>query len=77
MSRSYYHNAGERPFVLPCSIFGGTSPKTGMGVGQRHRWSEGAGKGHCEFCGNYLEDVLSRPSPAPAGDSNNTGETAP
>lgn len=57
---SIYHKPGERPFVLPCSIFGGRSPLTGKPVGQRHRW----GSVTCDFCGKYREDVLSRLAPA-------------
>ncbi len=57
-----YHDPakGEKPFVLPCSIFGGRSPKTGKRVGERHRWSR---FGQCDFCGRYKEDVLSKPVP--------------
>ena len=57
---SIYHKPGERPFILPCSIFGGKSPATGKRVGSRHRWSEGNGKGYCEFCGRHRDDVLSK-----------------
>ena len=53
---SIYHKPGERPFVLPCSIFGGRSPKTGKPVGQRHRWT----RNFCDFCGRHREDVLSK-----------------
>lgn len=51
--------AAQRPTVLPCSIFGGRSPKTGKPVGERHRWSGGAwGRGQCEFCHRFLDEVL-------------------
>ena len=55
---SIYHDPekGERPFVLPCSIFGGRSPITGKRVGQRHRWDN---YGRCDFCGRDKEAVLS------------------
>ncbi len=58
---SIYHKPGERPFVLPCSIFGGRSPITGNPVGARHRWSGGDGRGACDFCGRYKEEVMSKP----------------
>lgn len=58
----HYHKEGERPFVLRC---GGRSPLTGKKVGERHRWGGGGwGKGHCDFCGRTLEQVLSKPAPA-------------
>ena len=68
MSASIYHKPGERPFVLPCSIFGGKSPITGKRVGERHRWSEGNGKGYCEFCGRYKDDVMSKMKVEPANE---------
>lgn len=50
-----------RPTVIPCSAFGGRSPKTGRRVWSRHRWDGGAwGKGRCEFCGRCLLEVLAR-----------------
>jgi hypothetical protein len=49
--------------VLPCSIFGGKSQKTGKPVGERHRWEGGAwGKGRCIFCGRFLDEVLKKPA---------------
>lgn len=51
---SLHHTPGERPFVLPCSIFGGQSPATGKPVGRRHRW----GAATCDFCGKYREDAF-------------------
>jgi hypothetical protein len=52
-----------RPYVLPCSIFGGKSQKTGKPVGERHRWEGGAwGKGRCIFCGRFLDEVLKKPA---------------
>lgn len=56
-----YHKPGERPHVRPCSLFGGRSPLTGKKVGERHRWEDGDGKGRCEFCGRYKDDVMSKP----------------
>lgn len=56
---SIYHKPGERPFILPCSIFGGRSPKTGKKVGQRHRWDGMFGR--CAFCGHSKDEVMSRP----------------
>lgn len=54
--------ADSRPYVLPCSIFGGRSPKTGKPVGGRHRWNGGGwGKGTCDFCGKYLDQVIKKP----------------
>lgn len=61
-----YHRLGERPFVLPCSIFGGRSPLTGKKVGERHRWSDGNGKGRCDFCGHYKDRVMSTVQPEAA-----------
>lgn len=56
----------SRPAVISCRVFGGRSPLTGKPVGERHRWSGGAwGKGRCEFCGRYLEDVLEKPPKTP------------
>lgn len=53
--------AEQRPYVLPCSIFGGKSPRTGKPVGSRHRWSGGEwGKGACDYCGKYLDQVIKR-----------------
>lgn len=52
----------SRPSVIACSVFGGRSPKTGLAVGERHRWGGGAwGVGRCDFCGRYLADVLEKP----------------
>lgn len=52
-----------RPSVIKCSALGGTNPKTGRRVGERHRWGGGAwGVGRCDFCGRYLEDVLEKPN---------------
>lgn len=45
----------QRPWVRSCR---GYSQRTGKRVGERHRWPDGWGKGRCEFCGKYLEDVL-------------------
>lgn len=58
-----YHKKGERPHVIACSVFGGRSPKTGQRVGSRHRWSEGGGKGRCEFCHKTRDDVMSQLAP--------------
>lgn len=60
---SIYHDPskGERPSVIACSVFGGRSPKTGKRVGSRHRWSDGAGKGRCDFCGKTFDQVLTTP----------------
>lgn len=53
----------SRPTVIGCSVFGGRSPLTGKPVGERHRSSGGVwGKGSCDFCGRYLEDVLEQPA---------------
>lgn len=58
----------SRPDVISCAVFGGKSPITGKRVGERHRWGGGGwGKGRCDFCGNYLEDVL-RKAPKPPKD---------
>lgn len=56
--------AAQRPTVLPCSIFGGRSPKTGKPVGERHRWSGGSwGRSQSEFSHRFLDEVLeSRPN---------------
>ena len=49
------------PYVLPCSIFGGRSPKTGKRVGERHRWDgEKWGEGRCVYCGRSLDEVLEK-----------------
>jgi hypothetical protein len=54
----------SRPAVRGCY---GRNPKTGKKVGERHRWPNGWGKGRCEFCGKFLEDVLEKPAkPDPA-----------
>jgi hypothetical protein len=54
----------ERPHVIACSVLGGRSPKTGLRVGSRHRWSGGEwGKGRCDFCGRSLDQVLDKPKP--------------
>ncbi len=51
----------QRPYVLPCRVFGGRSPKTGERVGTRHRWDGGKwGEGRCVYCGHSLEEVLKR-----------------
>lgn len=56
----------KRPTVIPCSVFGGRSPKTGKRVGERHRWSGGEwGKGTCEFCRRTLSEVLDRSKSRP------------
>ncbi|VVE47640.1 hypothetical protein PCO31111_04526 [Pandoraea communis] len=47
-----------RRYVISCHVLGGRSPKTGKPVGQRHRWSEGDGKGRCDFCGRTFDEVL-------------------
>lgn len=53
-----------RPTLRKCY---GTNPRTGQGVGERHRWGGGYfggwGKGPCDFCGRYLEDLLEKPKP--------------
>lgn len=59
-----------RPTLRKCY---GTNPRTGKGVGERHRWSDYAsrstssreswGKGRCDFCGRYREDLLEKPKP--------------
>lgn len=54
---------GEKPFVVGCGAFGGRSKKTGQPVGERHRWPNGWGQGRCEYCGRYLEEVMSKPKP--------------
>lgn len=61
----FYHDPskGERPHVVSCRLFGGRSPLTGKGVGERHRWSQGKGKGQCEFCGRFLDEVTTQPMP--------------
>lgn len=52
--------------LISCRVFGGRSPKTGKPVGERHRWGGGGwGKGHCEFCGRTLEQVLAKPRVKP------------
>jgi hypothetical protein len=54
-----------RKHVIPCSVFGGRSSKTGLPVGERHRWSGGTwGKGPCEFCGRTLDQVLKPAAPS-------------
>lgn len=56
-----------RPTVISCAVFGGRSKRTGLPVGERHRWDGGAwGKGRCEFCGRSLDEVLKRPETKPA-----------
>jgi hypothetical protein len=53
----------SRPYVLPCSIFRGRSPKTGQLVGSRHSWSGGEwGTGRCRFCDRTLSEVLKKPT---------------
>ncbi len=55
----------SRPYVIPCSVKGGRSPKTGARVGSRHRWDGGQwGKGRCEFSGFSLDEVLRKPEAA-------------
>lgn len=49
----------SRPAVVSCYVFGGRT-KDGKRVGSRHRWLEGWGKGRCDYCGRYLEDILER-----------------
>lgn len=54
-----------RPTVIPCSVFGGRSPKTGRRVGARHRWEgvgmfKGWGMGQCRYCFRTLEQVLKK-----------------
>lgn len=57
----------SRPHVIPCSVFEGRSPKTGLRVWTRHRWNGGAwGLGRCEFCGRTLEEVRRRTDAPPA-----------
>lgn len=51
-----------RPYVLPCSIFGGRSPKTGEPVGMRHRWPGAWGEGRCIYCRRTLQEVLKKES---------------
>lgn len=52
----------SRPAVISCAVLGGRNPKTGIPVGERHRWSGGAwGQGHCIYCRRHLEDVLVKP----------------
>jgi len=55
----------NRPAVRGCF---GRNPKTGKNVGERHRWPNGWGKGSCEFCGKFLEDVLEKPGKAAPAD---------
>lgn len=53
-----------RPYVIPCSVFGGYSKRTYKKVGERHRWTgDKWGEGRCEYCGRYLEQVLEKPKP--------------
>lgn len=55
----------SRPTIRKCY---GINPKDGKGVGERHRWSswgEGWGKGRCDFCGRYLEELFEKPAPKP------------
>lgn len=40
-----------RPYVIPCSTFGGRSPKTGKPVGERHRWTMNV----CDFCHKHRD----------------------
>jgi hypothetical protein len=59
----------KRPYVMHCR---GYSPRTGQPVGERHRWNGGGwGKGTCDFCGKYLDEVLEKPKKpeVPAGSS--------
>lgn len=51
-----------RPTIRKCY---GRNPRTGQGVGERHSWEGGWGKGRCRFCYRYLEDLVEKPS-APA-----------
>ncbi len=58
-----------RPPVQWCSVMGGRSPLTGKKVGIRHRWGGGEwGKGRCDFCGHYLDEVLVKPKPVAASE---------
>lgn len=55
-------------YLIPRSALGGRSPKTGLRVGQRHRWNGGAwGLGRCAFCGRSLEEVRQRKNVTPGG----------
>lgn len=54
-----------RPTVIPCSVFGGRSQRTGKRVGERHRWPSGWGRGYCEYCGRTLDQVLEQPPRKP------------
>jgi hypothetical protein len=66
-----------RPSVIPCSVFGGRSPKTGRRVGSRHRWGgdgerKGWGIGQCLFCFSTAEQVRKKGASA----SNQRGKSA-
>ncbi len=55
--------SATRPRVIGCGVFGGRSPRTGLPVGERHRWNGGAwGEGSCVYCGRSLKDVLEKPA---------------
>lgn len=41
--------------MVPCSVFGGRSRKTGVPVGSRHRWIGD----QCDYCGRRRNDVMS------------------
>jgi hypothetical protein len=48
----------DRPYILPCSFFGGVNPKTFKKVGSRHRWTGAKwGKGECLYCHRAIEQV--------------------
>jgi hypothetical protein len=47
-----------RPTIRKCY---GRNPRTGHGVGERHQWPNGWGRGRCNFCGRYLEDLFEKP----------------
>ena len=50
-----------RKHVVPCSVFGGRSPKTGKPVGRYHRWSYyGVNTARCDFCGRTKDEVMRR-----------------
>lgn len=52
-----------KPYLISCSMAGGRSRKTGLPVGQRHRWSGPKwGEGKCIFCGRDLQELLQQPS---------------
>lgn len=48
----------SRPSIRKCF---GINPKTGREVGERHRWTNGWGKGRCDYCGKFLEDLFETP----------------